>query len=315
MSDKPFILVCDGMDTDAFADLQSVSEFEVHGSPKNSQDDIKALLPKASALVIRSASKVLPETLEMAPNLKYVIRAGEGTDNIDKVACEAKGVKVSNTPGANANSAAEHAVSLMMTVLRKTAWAHSTMSNGGWDKAKFSGMELWKKKVGFVGFGNIGQIAAKRISGFEPVVSFYDPFLNEAPNATKVETLEEIFKNCDIISLHLPKMKETMDLVGKDLLSMMKPNAILINAARGGIVNENDLYEVLKEGKIKGAGFDVYATEPLQEDSKLRSLDNIVMTPHLGASTAEAQIRVGEMAVNQLKEFFLNDNHLHEVKA
>ncbi|WP_127717996.1 hydroxyacid dehydrogenase [Halobacteriovorax sp. HLS] len=313
---KPFIVVADGFDQSLFEELKSITEFEVHPSPKMNQDELKTLLPKVNGIVIRSATEITKEYLDLAPNLKYVIRAGAGTDNIDKASCQEIGVKVSNTPGANNNSAAEHAIALMMTVLRKTAWAHKTMSNGGWDKSKFTGMELANKKVGIVGFGQIGQIVAKRISGFEPQVLFYDPFQesSELPYAKKSD-LETLFKECDIISIHTPLMEATKGLINKDLMSLMKSDAILINAARGGIVNEQDLIEVLKEGKIRGAGFDVFATEPLEEDSPLRSLENLVMTPHLGASTEEAQFRVGEMAVHQLKEFFINDNLLNEVRV
>ena len=312
---KPFIVMSDGFDKNLFETFKKDSRFEVHPQSKITQDELKNLLPKINGLVIRSATTVTPETLELAPNLKYVIRAGEGTDNIDKAACQAKGVKVSNTPGANSNSAAEHAIALMFTVLRKTALADKSMKEGKWEKSAFTGNELWKKKVGFVGFGRIGQIVAKRISGFEPEIFYYDPASNNIPNAKKVNDLKEIFSNCDIISLHLPKMKETVNLITKDLLSLMKNDAILVNAARGGIVNEDDLYQILKDKKIRGAGFDVFAAEPMPDGSKLRELENIVLTPHLGASTHEAQVRVGEMAVDQLVEFFINNRLLNEVRV
>jgi len=314
---KPFIVVCDGMDKTVFETLQNVSEFDVHPEPKLTQDQIKELLPKASALVIRSATKVNEDYLNLAPNLKYVIRAGAGTDNIDKVECQNKDVRVSNTPGANNNSAAEHAIALMMTVLRKTAAASATMKNGGWDKSKFTGNELANKKVGIVGFGQIGKIVAKRLAGFEPDVLFYDPFCesSELPYCKKAESVEQIFSECDIITIHTPLMDATRGLISKELLEKMQPHAILVNAARGGIADEEAVYNVLKEGKIRGAGFDVFATEPLETDSKLRELDNIVLTPHLGAATEEAQLRVGQMAVDQLKEFFINNNLLNEVRA
>lgn len=314
---KPFILVCDGMDKEVFETLTSISEFDVHPEPKNSQDTINELLPKASALIIRSATTVTAETLEKAPNLKLVIRAGEGTDNIDKKACEAKGVKVANTPGANNNSAAEHAVALMMTVLRHTAAADKTMKSGGWDKNKYTGIELSNKKVGIVGFGRIGQIVAKRLQGFEPEVLFFDPFIEKSdlPYAKKAADLKEVFSTCDIITLHTPLMDKTKGMVNAELLNSMPSHSVLINASRGGIVDENALLDVLKNKKIRAAGFDVFATEPLEENSPLRSLENLVLTPHLGASTEEAQLRVGEMAVHQIKEFFLNSNLLNEVKA
>lgn len=305
------------MDKEVFETLTSISEFDVHPEPKNSQDTINELLPKASALIIRSATTVTAETLEKAPNLKLVIRAGEGTDNIDKKACEAKGVKVANTPGANNNSAAEHAVALMMTVLRHTAAADKTMKSGGWDKNKYTGIELSNKKVGIVGFGRIGQIVAKRLQGFEPEVLFFDPFIEKSdlPYAKKAADLKEVFSTCDIITLHTPLMDKTKGMVNAELLNSMPSHSVLINASRGGIVDENALLDVLKNKKIRAAGFDVFATEPLEENSPLRSLENLVLTPHLGASTEEAQLRVGEMAVHQIKEFFLNSNLLNEVKA
>jgi D-3-phosphoglycerate dehydrogenase len=314
---KPFIVVCDGMDKEVFDQLQAIEEFDVHPEAKNSQETIRDLLPKATALVIRSATKVTADTLEMAPNLKYVIRAGEGTDNIDKKSCAQKGVKVSNTPGQNNNSAAEHALGLMMTVMRKLAFAHARMKEGGWDKSKFSGVELWQKKVGIVGFGRIGQILAKRLAGFEPEVLFYDPFIKESdiPYAKRCENLKELFATCDVISVHTPLVEATKKMVSREMLEAMPPHGIFIDAARGGIVDEEALYDVLKEGKIYGAALDVFETEPLAEDHKFRKLDNIVLTPHLGASTAEAQLRVGQLAVVELKEYLINDNLMNEVKA
>ena len=174
---------------------------------------------KINGLVIRSATTADQELINHLPNLKYIIRAGEGTDNIDKKYCADKGIKVSNTPGANANSAAEHAISLMMTVLRKTHQAHASMSSGKWEKNLFAGNELWKKTVGFVGFGRIGKIVAKRISGFEPKVLFYDPFIETdlEPNYQKA-TLEEVFEQSDIITVHTPLNEHTKGIVDETLL-------------------------------------------------------------------------------------------------
>jgi len=312
---KPFILFSDGFDSKLFKEFSDSGEFDVHPKSKVTRDELLALGDKINGLVIRSATTVNQELINHCPNLKYVIRAGEGTDNIDKKYCQDRGVKVSNTPGANSNSAAEHAVALMFTVLRRTAFAHQSMVEGRWDKNLYSGNELWKKRVGFVGFGRIGKIVAKRISGFEPIISFYDPYIDESiePNWKKV-SIEDIFKECDIISVHTPLMDSTKNLVDAKLISLMKNDAILINAARGGIVNEKDLFVALKEKSILGAGLDVFEKEPLEQESEFRNLDNVVLTPHLGASTSEAQVRVGTMAAQQLREFFLNENLLNEVR-
>ena len=313
----PFIIVADGLDKEVFASLKDHDQLEVYPKSKLTQAELKELLPKAQAIIIRSATTMNQELIDLAPNLKYIIRAGEGTDNIDKAYCQQRGISVSNTPGANNNSAAEHALALMMTVLRKTAFAHHSMNQGRWDKSLFVGNELTSKTVGIVGFGRIGQILAKRLAGFEPNVLYYDPFIesSELSYVSRVQSLEEIFEKSDIISIHTPLMEATKNLITKDLFDRMKPQAILVNASRGKIVNEDDLYQALSEGKLKGAGFDVFATEPLPQDSPLRELGNIVLTPHLGASTEEAQKRVGEMVLHQLVEFFTNNQLLNEVRV
>lgn len=316
--DKPFIVVSDGMDTDIFKKLKGIAEFDVHPKSKISQDELAALLPKVNGLVIRSATCPSAEMLKSAPNLRYIIRAGEGTDNIDKEYCESKNIKVSNTPGANNNSAAEHALALMLTVLRKTALASTDMKKGNWNKSLFTGNELTNKKIGIMGFGRIGQLLTKRLAGFEPQVFFYDPnFQGNVPftYAKQIHRLEDLFEESDIISIHVPKTETTSGIVNKDLIALMKKDAILINAARGGIVNEKDLATALKEEKIRGAGLDVFEKEPLSANSPLLELENIVLTPHLGGSTEEAQLRVGLMAVDQLTEFFINGKLVNEVKA
>ena len=311
---KPFIVVADGFDTNLFQELKQFKEFEVHPESKLTPEGLETLLPRTSALVIRSSTTVNPNLLEKAPNLKYVIRAGEGTDNIDKASCQSKGVKVSNTPGANNNSAAEHAIALMFTLLRNTSRADQSTKSGKWEKSKFMGLEMSHKKIGIIGLGRIGQIVAKRLQGFEPEVSFFDPSVSQFEGAKKVEDLKDIFKNCDIISIHVPLIESTRNLINKYLLNLMKKDSILVNASRGGVVNEEDLYQILLDKKIRGAALDVFAQEPLESDSKLNQLDNILLTPHLGASTEEAQKRVGEMVLNQLKEFFINNNLLNEVR-
>ncbi len=314
---KPFIVVPDGFDKSLFEQLKKCDQLEVHPTSKVSQDELKALLPRVNGLIIRSATTINEELLALAPNLKIVIRAGEGTDNIDKKACAQKGVKAANTPGANSNSAAEHAVALMMTILRKTHVADCTMKQGKWEKNRLGGNELANKKVGLVGFGKIAQLVAKRISGFEPEVIYYTrkPTASPFSYAKQAKDLKEIFSTCDIISLHTSLNADSKNMVNKELLSMMKKDAVLINASRGGIVDEEALYEVLKEGKIKGAALDVFSKEPMDPKSKFIELENVVLTPHLGASTDEAQFRVGQMCVHQIKEFFLNNNLLNEVKA
>lgn len=312
---KPFIVVPDGLDKELFTALQKDANFEVHPESKVSRDQLKSMATKINGMIIRSATTVDPELIDLMLNLKLVIRAGEGTDNIDKKYANSKGVKAANTPGANNNSAAEHAIALMFTVLRKTNLADSSMKIGEWEKSAFTGNELANKTLGIIGFGRIGQIVAKRLAGFEPKILFYDPIIEKTdiPNATKMTDLEEIFRQADIITIHVPLIEQTKNLIDKKLFNVMKPTSIIVNAARGKIVNEEDLYDALSNKKIRGAGFDVFAEEPLK-NSKLTTLKNIVLTPHLGASTEEAQFRVGEMALHQLREFFVNNKLLNEVK-
>lgn len=312
---KPFIVVADGFDKQLFQELSSNGNLEVHPKSKLTLAELEPLLPKIDGLVVRSNTQVNASLLSKATQLKYVIRAGEGIDNIDLPRCKKQNVKVANTPGANSNSAAEHAIALMFTVLRKTAWAHQSMMGGEWEKSAFLGNELSDKNIGIVGFGRIGQTVARRLQGFDPNIMYYDPKVTKTdiPKARKVSNLEEVFNSSDIISLHMPYIEATHHMVNKKLFDLMLPHSILVNASRGNIVNEDDLYLALAENKIRGAGFDVFANEPLNKDSKLRSLKNIVLTPHLGASTEEAQFRVGLMVNRQIKEFFIHNNLQNEV--
>jgi D-3-phosphoglycerate dehydrogenase len=314
---KPFIVVTDGMDASIFEGLCKNPHLDVHPKAKMTQDELKELLPKVTGMIIRSATKPNKELMDAAPNLKYIIRAGEGTDNIDKVYAAEKGIKVSNTPGANNNSAAEHALALMMTVLRKTAIANASMQSGKWNKSAFTGNELWNKTVGIVGFGRIGQLLCKRLQGFEPRVLFFDPMVEKTDfdYAEKANTLEELFEKSDVISIHTPLVEATKGLVNQDLFARMKSDAVIVDAARGGVLVEDHLLAALKDNKIRGAALDVFESEPLEGNTKLHGIENLVLTPHLGGSTEEAQFRVGEMAAHQIHEFFVNENLLNEVKA
>ena len=314
---KPLIVVCDGMASSAFTELQSISQFTVHPKPINTREELKEIIPQAFGIIVRSATKVDDDLLAKALLLKYVVRAGEGTDNIDKTLCAQRNIKVSNTPGANNNSAAEHALGLIFAVLKKIAWAHAKMRAGGWDKTLFVGSEIAGKKVGIIGLGRVGQLVAQKLNALSAEISFYDPFVDNGvlPQVQKRDSLEEIFAASDIVTLHIPLNKSTRGLVSRQLLECMPAHGILINAARGGIVDEDALCDILARKAIKGAGLDVFASEPLGEKHRLRQLDSVVLTPHLGASTEEAQLRVGNMAVFQMREFLLNHRLLNEVKV
>lgn len=312
---KPLIVISDGMDREQFALLREDEGFVVHPQSKLSPQELSPLLSRVQGLVVRSATKVNAELINAAPSLRYIVRAGEGTDNIDKIYCQKKKIKVSNTPGGNNNSAAEHALALILSSLRQIPLADHSMKSGRWEKSRFVGRELWKKRVGIVGFGRIGQIVAHRLRGFEVDILFYDPVVKESPleGCRRAESLEEVFENCEIVTLHLPLLEQTQNLITAKLLNLMSQEAIIVNASRGKIVNEDDLYTCLASRTLRGAAFDVFAEEPLPENSKLRGLDNFIMTPHLGASTEESLERVGKMVVHQLREFFHRGTLLNEV--
>jgi len=296
------ILIADGLNTEIIQELKKLTHIKLHDKSKYGRDEIIALGNSIDILIVRSATKVDEELIKQLPHLKMVIRAGEGMDNIDKNYCEKKNITALNTPGANGNAAAELAIALMFNLARKINPADLSMKQGKWDKSKFVGCEITNKKIGIIGFGKIGQTIAKRLSGFNPEISYFDPTRNDsAPNIKKVETLDEIFQKCDFITLHLPFMESTKNLITKKYFEQMKPSAYLINCARGGIVNESDLLWALENKKFAGAALDVFDQEPLPENSPLRKCEQLVLTPHLGASSLEAEIRVGLMVLEIIK--------------
>jgi len=260
--------------------------------------DRAALLPAVvdvDALLVRSATKVDAEVLAAARNLKVVARAGVGLDNIDVKAATTSGVMVVNAPQSNIVSAAEMAVGLLLAAARHIAPATAALKQGEWKRSKYSGVELYEKTAGIVGLGRIGALVAQRLSAFGMNVIAYDPFVaagRAAQMGVRLVSLDELLRSADVVSVHLPKTPETVGIIGADQLATVKPSLILVNAARGGIVDEAALFVALKEGRVAAAGLDVYASEPCT-DSPLFELENVVATPHLGASTEEAQEKAG----------------------
>ena len=260
--------------------------------------DRAALLPAVvdvDALLVRSATKVDAEVFAAAKNLKVVARAGVGLDNVDVKAATTAGVMVVNAPQSNIVSAAELAVGLLLAAARNIAPASAALKAGEWKRSKYSGIEMYEKTAGIVGLGRIGALVAQRLSAFGMTVIAYDPFVaagRAAQMGVRLVSLEELLRTADVVSIHLPKTAETVGIIGEAQLATVKPNLILVNAARGGIVDEAALYAALKEGRVAAAGLDVYATEPCT-DSPLFELETVVATPHLGASTDEAQEKAG----------------------
>ncbi|PVA57460.1 phosphoglycerate dehydrogenase [Mycobacteroides abscessus] len=254
-----------------------------------------AAVPEADALLVRSATTVDAEVLAAGTKLKIVARAGVGLDNVDVKAATARGVLVVNAPTSNIHSAAEHAVTLLLAAARQIPAADASLKAHTWKRSSFNGTEIFGKTVGVVGLGRIGQLFAQRLAAFGTHIVAYDPYVSAARAAQlgiELLTLDELLGRSDFISVHLPKTPETAGLIGKEALAKTKPGVIIVNAARGGLIDEAALADAIRSGHVRGAGLDVFSTEPCT-DSPLFELDQVVVTPHLGASTSEAQDRAG----------------------
>ena len=291
---KPVVLIAEELSP---ATLEALGpDFEVRNCDgANRAELLEALGKGVDAVLIRSATKMDAEAIAAAKGLRVIARAGVGLDNVDIPASTAAGVMVVNAPTSNIVSAAELAIALLLASARFVSPAHAALRNGKWARSKYTGAELFEKTLGVVGFGRIGQLVAHRMQAFGMNVIAYDPYLQPAKAAqlnVELVELDELLKRSDFITIHLPKTKETANLIGEEALKKVKPEVRIINAARGGVLDETALYNAIKEGRVAGAGLDVYATEPCT-DSPLFELDQVVATPHLGASTDEAQERAG----------------------
>ena len=267
-----------------------------------SEDALLGVVPGAQALIVRSATQVTAEVLEAGRDLVVVGRAGAGVDNVDTKAATARGVMVVNAPGSNALSTAEHAMALLLSMARNIPQASSALRQGRWEKSKWAGIELHGKTIGVVGIGAIGTLVAQRCHAFGMRLIAWDPWMSperfRVLGIERVE-LEELFARADFVTIHVNKSPDTLGLVGKELLAKAKPGLRLVNAARGGIIDEDALAEAVRDGRVAGAAIDVFATEPTTE-SPLFELDRVVATPHLAASTAEAQDKAGVVVAHQI---------------
>ncbi|WP_342319610.1 phosphoglycerate dehydrogenase [Corynebacterium mayonis] len=298
----PVVLIADKLSSTTVDALGDTVEVRWVDGPN--RKELLAAVAEAEALLVRSATTVDREVIEAAPKLKIIGRAGVGLDNVDIDAATERGIMVVNAPTSNIHSACEHAIALLLSTARQIPAADKTLRDAEWKRSAFKGVEIYNKTVGIVGFGHIGQLFAQRLQAFETEIIAYDPYANPARAAqlgVELVELEELMGRADFVTIHLPKTKETAGMFGAQLLSKAKEGQIIINAARGGLVDEQALAEAIVAGKIRGAGFDVFATEPCT-DSPLFGLDQVVVTPHLGASTVEAQDRAGtDVAASVLK--------------
>lgn len=300
------VLCTDGYGKAGIEELQKTSGIEVTFEKALTPEELLAKIPAFDALIVRSASKVTRQVLDAGKNLKIVVRAGVGTDNIDKAAAAERGIAVANAPSGNTTSTAELAFAMILALARHVPQASAAMHEGRWEKKLFMGTELAGQTLGVIGLGRVGCAVAKRAIAFEMNVMGYDPIAGsdiiEALGVTPAAP-EEIFKNADFITVHTPLTADTRDMIDSKAFAMMKPTARLINCARGGIINEEALAAALKEKRIAGAALDVFTKEPF-EDRMFCDLSNCVLTPHLGASTKEAQDKVAVEAAQKVVEFF-----------
>ena len=300
------VLVCDNVSPKGVAHLEAQLELEVTVVNGALADD---LLADAEAIIVRSATKVTPEVMGKTPKLRVVGRAGVGVDNVDVEVATERGIVVMNTPSGNTISTAELTFSMLMALARKIPQAHMSMKSGEWDRKAFAGTKLSGKTIGILGLGRIGSQVARRAIAFGMRVLAFDPYLSMSKaRALQVELLEldEIYERSDFITVHMPLSDETRDMLGSDAFSKMKDGVCVVNCARGGIINEADLVTAVKSGKVAGAALDVYDAEPLPEDAELRELPQVVMTPHLGASTKEAQESVGLEVAEAVTDYLVN---------
>ena len=303
---KPKVLISDKMDPNA-ARIFEERGCDVDVKPGMTPDELKAVIGQYDGLAIRSATKVTPEILDAATNLKVVGRAGIGVDNVDREAASKKGVIVMNTPFGNMITTAEHAIAMMFAVARQIPEASASTHAGKWEKSKFMGVELTGKTLGVIGAGNIGGIVCDRARGLHMKVIAYDPYLSDEKAAKmhveKVE-LEDILKRADFITLHVPLTDSTRNILSRENLQKTKKGVRIINCARGGLVDEQALADLLTSGHVAGAAFDVFAEEPATENP-LFGLPNVVCTPHLGAATTEAQENVALQVAEQMADYLL----------
>lgn len=299
------ILIADDVSESGLAPLSDAG-FTLDRRVGLKPEQLIEIIPEYEALIVRSETKVTPQILDAATRLRIIGRAGVGVDNIDVPAATARGVIVVNAPDGNTMTTAEHTVALLCALARKVPQAHSDLRAGSWNKKKFVGVELRGKTLGIVGLGRIGRVVASRARAFEMRVVAFDPFVSpEQAQAFDIELapLDDVFAQADFLTVHTPLTKETRGIIGRDAFSKMKRGVRVINCARGGLIDEAALYEAIKEGTVAGAALDVFEQEPPPSDNPLLELDEVIITPHLGASTKEAQEGVAVTVAEEIRDY------------
>ncbi len=302
------VLVSDKLSKEGVDILTGTGDIRVDIKTGLEPEELKAIIHEYHGIIIRSATKLTKDIIEAAKNLKVIGRAGSGLDNVDKAAATAAGIVVMNTPGGNTITTAELTFGMLLAMSRHIPQSFFSIKEGKWEKSKFQGTEVYGKTLGIIGMGNIGQVLYRRAKCFGMDALGYDPFLSK-DKALELEInlveLDEIYTKSDYISVHTPLVKETKGMINKEAISKMKDGVKLLNIARGGIINEGDLYEALKSGKVSACALDVFEVEP-PVGNPLLTLDNLIATPHLGASTEEAQVNVAIAICDQVADYLVN---------
>lgn len=296
------VLISDPLPEEANRILEESPQIEVITRSEGYDD----LLPKIHGWVVRSGTQIGAAELDRCPELKCVCRAGAGVDNVDVKAARERGVVVMNTPGVNARAAGELTIALVMSLARNIPFAHARLADGGWDRSKFVGIECRNRRLGILGLGRVGRHVAAMARGLEMEVFGFDPQVNNSAAAdlgVKLATVDEILAECDFVALHTPLNDATRNLINSDSLARSKKGIFLINCSRGGVIDNEALLAALDSGQVGGAALDVFDPEPLPADSKLRAHPKIILTPHLGASTREAQLGVATQSAQQVRDF------------
>lgn len=311
------VLVSDNLDKTGIRMMEEEEGIEADVNTGLSPEDLKQIIGNYEALIIKSATKVTDEILLQAKRLKVIGRAGIGLDNVDIPAATKRGIVVMNTPGGNIVTTAEHTIAMMMALTRNIPQGTISLKAGRWDKKKLQGREIFNKTLGIIGYGKIGSIVADLARGLKMNVIICDPYIP----AEQIEkagfegtTLDELYRRSDYITVHVPKLKSTTGLLNKKAFEKMKEGVMVINCARGGIVDENDLYYAIVSDKVAGAALDVFETEPPAR-SPLFELDKVICTPHLGASTYEAQTNVSMEVADQIIKYLKNGTIINAVNV
>jgi D-3-phosphoglycerate dehydrogenase len=311
------VLISDKLADAGVKMFQDAEGIEADVNTNLKPEELLDIIKDYEGLVIRSGTKVTEEVLQAATNLKVIGRAGIGLDNVDIPAATRRGIVVMNTPGGNIVTTAEHTIAMLLALSRNIPQGTASLKQGRWDKKKLQGREVFGKTLGVIGYGRVGSIVADLAKGLKMRVIVHDPFVNKETAdlaGLKLVSLEELYQSSDYITVHVPKLKDTVNLINKDAFDQMRPGVMIVNCARGGIVSEKDLAEALKSGKVAGAALDVFETEP-PGSCPLFELENVTCTPHLGASTAEAQENVAVAVAEQVISYLQTGTVLNAVNV